>query len=351
MNPRIALAGSLLTCISIAFTGTHGHAAEPPKFKIATVLSGLDNPTAVVVRPLTNELFISESGAGQVVRMSTDQPGKTTPVVTGFPVAAAPGGLGFQVGPLGIAFLDRVTFAVGGGGLKAGHDLLGVYTLPAADKTIKADDARRKLGPIKAGGDGRTGDGVFYGVAAMPYAIFVTSLGDDSAGRISRASVLPESDNVADLSPLFKTKALATVGGPTALTISKRGELVVGESGAYDKPHNSVLSFYNPKNGKLLLTMQAGLNDIMGLAYSPRSGNLYAVDLAWSDTKEGGLYRLDATRQDGKMGVKAVKIASLDKPTALTFSSDGALYVTLLGTAKEGAKEKPGQLVKITGDL
>jgi hypothetical protein len=87
------------------------------------------------------------------------------------------------------------------------------------------------------------------------------------------------------------------------------------------------------------------------LAYSPRSGNLYALDLAWSDAKEAGLYRIDASRQDGQMSAKAVKIASLEKPTALAFASDGTLYITLLGAAAEGAKEKPGQVVKITGDL
>ena len=109
-------------------------------------------------------------------------------------------------------------------------------------------------------------------------------------------------------------------------------------------------SFYNPKNGKLLLTLPTGLMDIVGLDYSPQTGLLYAVDLAVADEKQAGLYRLDAAQQEGHMGVKAVKIARLDKPTALAFAPDGTLYITLLSTAKT-AGEKSGQLVKIAPGL
>ena len=49
--------------------------------------------------------------------------------------------------------------------------------------------------------------------------------------------------------------------------------------------------------------------------------------------------------------VEAVKIASLDKPTALAFGTDGALYVTLIGTAEEGAEKPAGQLVRVMGDF
>ena len=50
-------------------------------------------------------------------------------------------------------------------------------------------------------------------------------------------------------------------------------------------------------------------------------------------------------------GVEAVKIVPLDKPTAMAFGADGALYVTVYGTAEEGSDEKPGKVLKITGDL
>ena len=61
------------------------------------------------------------------------------------------------------------------------------------------------------------------------------------------------------------------------------------------------------------------------------------------------MFRLDVDDDAGH--VVAVKIASLDKPTALAFGADGSLYVTLIGTAAEGAKAKPGKLVKIVGEF
>ena len=85
--------------VLMSFFAVAASAADPPKVKVETVLTGLDNPMAIAFRPGatgSNELLISESGAGQVVRMLTDKPGKPTPVVTGFPVAAAPAPLGFQ---------------------------------------------------------------------------------------------------------------------------------------------------------------------------------------------------------------------------------------------------------------
>jgi hypothetical protein len=342
-----------LTTLFLVFSAAASLAAEPPKVKVEPIVSELDNPMGIAIRPGTNELFISDSGAGQVIRIAADKPGKVTTVLTGVPVGPAPAPLAFRVGPLGLAFLDRVTFAVGSGGKGLGQDVVGIYTL-AGDKTLKFDDARRKLGPIRAGNDSQTGEGFFHGVAAIPIALFITSRGDASAGWISRAFVLDGNANVADLKPLIKTKTLTQVGGPMALAVSKRGELVVGESGALDKPHDSAVSFYNPKDkGKLLMTVPTGLSDLVGLAYSPRSGNLYALDLSWSDPKEAGLFRIDAARADGRMTGKAVKIASLDRPTAMTFAPapDGTLYATVLGAAKNGSNEKTGQVVKITGDL
>ena len=61
------------------------------------------------------------------------------------------------------------------------------------------------------------------------------------------------------------------------------------------------------------------------------------------------MFRLDVS--DNGNSVKAVKITSLDKPTAMAFDGEGNLYVTVFGTAPEGSKQKPGQLIKISGGL
>jgi hypothetical protein len=68
--------------------------------------------------------------------------------------------------------------------------------------------------------------------------------------------------------------------------------------------------------------------------------------------EEGGLFRLDAETKEGAQSLKAVKIASLDKPTALAFAPDGTLYVTVVGP--KGAEEnapKEGKVLKIAPGL
>jgi hypothetical protein len=242
-------------------------AADPPKVKVETIAGGLDNPCGIIFRPGTNELFVSESGAGRIVRMAADKPGKPTPVVIGFPIGPAAAPLGIQVGPLGITFLDRLTFAVGTGGDKKGRDVVAIFSIASGDKLQMFDAARRRLGPIRPESDGKTAEGFFYGVTNVPTALFAVSHGEDASGWISRAFLIDSAGKAADLKPLINAKALSGVGGPMALVVSKRGELVVGESGSFDKPHAAAISFYSPKDkGRLLLSVPTGLSNITGLA-------------------------------------------------------------------------------------
>ena len=67
--------------------------------------------------------------------------------------------------------------------------------------------------------------------------------------------------------------------------------------------------------------------------------------------KEGGLFQLIAETKDGKQSLKTTKLASLDKATALTFAPDGTLYITVIGTGKEGDEKKPGKLLKVAPGL
>jgi hypothetical protein len=92
---------------------------------------------------------------------------------------------------------------------------------------------------------------------------------------------------------------------------------------------------------------KTGMHDITGLAYGPKHGRLFATDFNWSETDNGGLYKIVAT--DDANGCKSVEIAKLKKPTALAFTPDGDLYITLAGDTSEGAEKPDGKLVMIKG--
>jgi len=310
--------------------------------KHEVVLEGLYNPCGVAIQPGTGDVFVSDSGAGRVIKVVD---GKAVDVITGFPMDVYGKGPKYDIGPLGLVFLDKNTLVVGGGGLEDGSELLRFYALPEDGKPIKADKMKLSLGPIEPGEASKKGEGNFYALAATDEAIFVTCNGDDTKGWVSR--VVRNGDDFEPLTPFIATKEATNVDAPVGIAINRLGHVVIGQMGEINIPGDSLLTFYSPKDGKMLLNLETGLHDIADLDYSPK-GRLYCVDFAWMDPSQGGLHRLD---DDGKGGVATKRALTLDKPSALTFNSDGEMFVTVFGSAEEGSDNKPGKLIKVTGDL
>jgi DNA-binding beta-propeller fold protein YncE len=343
----IAGIGLVLICARLALP-----ADGDERLRVERVATGLDNPCSVAVHPVTGELFVAESGAGRIVRIKASEPYTITTVIEGFPTAQFGDGPSYQIGPLGLAFVDRSTLVVGEGGQAAGADVVRIYVLPDEPKVLKHTESKHSLGPIPAGVESMTGEGDFYALAVTAGALFVAGHGDDLKGWIFRADLanLP----APQLKPFIKTKVETKTDAPTALAISKRGELLVAHMGELDKPRDSRISFFQSASGKKLLDLETGLHDITGLAYEPTSGWLFAVDFAWSDPEAGGLYRLDMTLRGGRQAIHSVKLRSLVHPTALAIPSQGVAYVTTLGAEADpsaAAAEKAGQLLKISGDF
>jgi hypothetical protein len=115
----------------------------------------------------------------------------------------------------------------------------------------------------------------------------------------------------------------------------------VGQSGEVNVPGDALLTMYD-KDGKLVKSYKTGLHDITGLAYSP-AGKLYATDFAWVDDKQGGVFELVIEGDE----VKTTKVVSVDRPTALAFDKDGALYITAFGTGKDTGDKPAGGLMKL----
>ena len=346
----------------------------PAEAEVKVILSNLYNPSGVAVQPETGRIFISDSGANRVVSFDPADQNPVRVDVKGDSAAIDIYGKGpkYDIGPLGLVFLDQNTLVVGGGDKVDGQEVMRIFDLsteeaaeeqaaeepateePASDEPAVMpqtyEQAAHTLGPIAAGDTSAMGEGNFYGLAASKTAVYITSNGDDTKGWVLR---IPLADGQPGaLETFIATKVeLEDVDAPVGIALNRDGHIVVGQMGEVNVPADSLYTVYDPETGELKARAETGLNDIAGLAYSPTSGKLYAVDFSWVDPTQGGLFRLDINEDDST--VTSVKICSLDKPSTLAFTPDGACYVTVFGTAEEGAdpKKRPGKLVRIMAEL
>lgn len=333
-------------------------AKKAAAIKPVLVVENLESPSGIVVQKKTGHVFIASRWAvyryvpnlpkiGKVYVQVESENAKTTDM---YGKGSFETYTKFNIGPLGLAFLDDNTLIVGDGSRKDGDELVRGYTIPSDpgkdDEGIKEKDAKFTLGPIKAGEKSAKGEGNFYGVAIAGGAIFVTCNGDDTKGWISKSVI--KDGKPGPLVPTIATKVETGVDAPAPITTTLDGkQIVVGQMGEMNVPGDSLLTFYDAKTGKLLKKYETGMSDIAGLAYSPKTKKLYATDFGWADaankknaTKEkpfkqiGGLYEL--TIKGDKVEKKL--IVNLDKPAGIAFSEDGKLYVTTFGSRDPKAK-------------
>lgn len=322
-------------------------AAEAPK--PAVLVIDLENPSGVVVDPKTGHVFIaSRYGVYRYDPVSSPKKINLEILNTQTPTDVYGKGPMYDVGPLGLAVMND-WLIVGDGSKVDGEELVRIYkiTEAAPEASLKEDAAAFTLGPIKAGEQSAKGEGNYYGVAVVGESIFVTANGDDTKGWVAKVDV--KEGTPGELTPFIATKVDLEVDAPAAATVTPDGkELLISQMGEINVEGDSLLAFYNPADGKLIRSLKTGLNDIVGLAYSPKSGKLYATEFSWMDTTKGALYRLDIEGET----VTPVKIVDLDKPTGLAFDKEGKLYITVFGTKPEGEEKlSPGQLLSISGDL
>jgi DNA-binding beta-propeller fold protein YncE len=190
------------------------------------------------------------------------------------------------------------------------------------------------------------GEGNYYGIAVTEKAIFITANGDDTKGWIAKVEITD--GKPGELKPAIATKQAQQTDAPGPIVVSpENGELVVGQKGEVNVAGDSLILTFDAESGELKKSYKTGLNDVVGLAYSPKTKKLYATDFSWVDPAKGALYRLDFEGEEAK----PTKILDLDKPTALAFDKDGKLYVCIFGTGKEGSDKSPGELLLIDAGL
>ena len=92
--------------------------------EVVTLVKDLKNPTGIAVQPETGHVFVADSGNFRVVRFAD---GMLEEVITDFPKDKYGENPTFDIGPLGLAFIDKDTLVVGGGGKPDGEEMLRVY--------------------------------------------------------------------------------------------------------------------------------------------------------------------------------------------------------------------------------
>lgn len=355
---RVALMCLLCAvCFCTANASSHEKFAEPDdqssSYRPVVLLSGLDNPTGITLRPGQAktgdyEIYLAESGAGRVLRLSTREPEKTEELIAGFSTGTLGQTPKFRVGPLALGFITRTKLAVARKGGADEADQIACYSVRPGSASIAAEQQDHLVGPLDQTLNPQSEDLNFCGLAIIDNHCFVASANQGSKGRIFKSTI--EANRLTYLEPFIDVQDTIGISMPAGIAVipaPRPAFLVAGLMGSTQTPQDSRLAYFVPSTGELALDLPTGLNDIISLAYSP-SGQLYAADFSWHDEQAGGVYRLDDARLEGQQTCRAVKIASLVRPYGLAFAPDGSLFVTTFGS---GENEKQGTLVRIKGGL
>ncbi len=321
---------------------------KPAEPTTKVLIVHLDNPSGVTVHPGTGHVFVSSRQG--IFRWAPATPNKVYLEIEGFPTDVYGKGPKYNIGPLGVSLWGTDRIIVPDGSQPDGEELVRIYKvtddLPA--KPRKATESEFALGPIKGNPEANyKGEGNYYAAVVWNDTIYVTANGDDTKGWIVGSKIVD--GKPGDLTGLIATKEATQVDAPVAITVSPDGSsLVVGQMGEVSVPGDSLLTYYD-KEGKLTKNLKTGLNDITGLAYSPKTGKLYGTDFAWAEEikANGGLFELVIEGEE----VKPKKILSLDRPTALAFDKEGALYLTVFGTGKDTGEKPSGGLIRLEPGL
>ena len=323
MTIEMSRCGMLTAFAVLCAMATTVGAAEP-----TILVKELDNPAGVAIQPETGDVFVA--GNKTIHRLEKAKDYESSVAVNGFASDVYGKGPKYNIGPLGLAFLDDTTLVVGGGDQLDGAEVVRFYDVGKKPVEQTMSDAKAVSGPIKAGKESAKGEGNFYALDIIDNDIFVTCNGDDTKGWVSKITVVD--GKPGPLTPFIATKDFVPVDAPCGIAVTKEGKLLVSQMGEINVPGDTLLTTYDPVKGKLEKSVKPDLNDIVEVAFSPKTGKLYGVEFSWIDTTKGALYELDWKNDK----VKATKIADIDKPTAIAIDEDGNGFVTAIGSPDNG---------------
>ena len=323
--------------------------AVADEVSVETVLTGLSHPASVAIRPGGTaeryEVFVADSGAQRVVKISSNNPGRSTDVITGFPDASATGKRLTKGNPFCLLFLDEKHLVAG---IAGAPPELRLYELTEADTPLDADGAKQKVTPELPGEETEDAFGSCVGLVRTRSNDYVADMLVVAFGGTHHVNGLwkvPVRANMLGEMSRLERKPPLQVLQPTALAVSERGHVLAVDT--FSRLRQNRLMFLNPINDQVVLDFQPDISGVSGVAYSPKSGNLYALATLYGKDEQG-LFRLDDARMPGEQQITITKLADIKRPAALAFAPDGALYVTTLGDKSE---KDAGALLKVSGDL
>ena len=301
---------------------------------VQAVASDLQTPAGLAVQPGSGHILVST--AAGVLRLDPDRRFSVTIEIDGFENDVYGKGPEYNIGPLGLGFLDETTLVVGGGDLDDGEDVIRFYEVgPAArDTPMSAATAVHAVGPIPKGADSHRGEGNYFGLLVHDSNVFVTSHGDDTKGWLSRIDCSGETPG--NLQPLIAVKKSTHLDGPSGIAFQADGLMVVSVTGELTEFPDAVLAVFDPETGELQKTVSTELHDITAILMHPTDGRLYALDFAWAAPEKGGLYSIDLSSEPPTV----TKHATLLHPTAMACTTGGQLVISCVENQED---ESAGQ--------
>jgi hypothetical protein len=334
--------------------GSIAFGADANAVTVKKLLTGLNNPHGIAVRPDGKrdayEVFVAESGAGQVIKARNEGLQKRIDVVSGFSIKPVNDDSFSSPGVYSLHFLDHMRLVVAGGD-DDGAPFVRIFELPEPESPLTADQHKHEANLPENGKKPKLDAGVFRGIARTQnndrVGDFLFVAAPAHHGSSSLISIPIRSGTLGDVVPVpFENNNGDSQIG--AITVGNTGYAIVAVNSVNDPKSPSSLAFFNPLNRRILLKVRTDLQRIVALAYSPKSGNLFVANSPSNFDNGAGIFRIDSVNQRGESACIAVKIADVQSPTALAFAPDGALFVTASGDRKS---KDTGVLLKITGDL
>ena len=350
LNSCRSIVFCILATTLLLLPAASGQSQSQDEIVPKVLTSNLKNPFGVAVRPITSEILVADTGRGRVIQVDREV---TKEIIVDFPIEEFELDKALILGPTSLLFRGRHTLLVGAVGGEEGEDAITIFDLEKyTRKALKPEDAETSLS-IKASDDAPA-IGNFFAMTRSRTSLYVSGYGKNEQGWVTAADLVV--GEIKNFRRLINTPKLTGIPNPGGIALSPEGNLAVAQMGSRDKPGDSQLTFYS-STGELLDVFPTGLNDIVALAYGPKSKRLYALDFSWENPKKGGLYKLVAT--DSTAGCEAQLITKLERPTSMAFDQAGNLYVTICGLVGESRSDSitlvdeeftaPGKLLLIPG--